>query len=727
MTAPVSSCCSSGSSPTDPSAESAIPIGYWIRLGLAILLTINSLVLALSFNVSSLTTPERRWIAIALAVATAIVVGLLGWPLLVNFFNSLRQRRTSMESLFVAGIFGATAYSVASMLRGEGAIYFEVVSVLIVIYSLGSLFKAKARQRAASELQRWSPEEMQCHLLLPDGSIQRRRVSEIETGDLVRVFPGQVIPVDGEVVLGQSLIKQLNMTGEPFAVAKHKSETVHAATHCVDGTLTIRATARGTDRGIDGIADSIRSWSDGKSKTEQRSQRVVAAFFWAVASAASFTMLFWGVAMSNWEAGLLNALAVMLVACPCAIGFATPIGLWSAMVKIAGLGFRFRNGDSVFKLAQVNHVVIDKTGTLTAFEPRLNELTIVDDQFEADELLRLIAAVEQVCDHPIAKIFHDQHEHFGATRESQTTGALRRAFEIEDIQLLPGRGVRATVAISRAKENLESEEVSFAIVRQPALVQLGMRSTKESEAATTGVAVHDGDAWTDRANRIEVELTTDPKRPDALQHHVDVNIDGQHVATAEFSEQRMPHLNALRHGLQDLDVRVSLVSGDLQERVDQLGFENAVGGMSPNDKLEFVRRLGKHNQLLFVGDGVNDVSAMSASAVSIAISEGAPLATQSADGIWNRKELSDLVKAMKIARLAASTIKTNILIAIVYNSIGISLAAAGWLHPVAAAVLMLISSLTVTIRSTRILGAEFGSSTKPNFRPLHHIEKCHET
>lgn len=724
MNSSVSSCCSGASSPTDLPVDAAIPIGYWIRLGISILLTINCLVLALSFNVSSLSAPERRWIAIALAAATAIVVGLLGWPLLANFFKSLRHGKTSMESLFVAGSFGATAYSVASMMRGEGAIYFEVVSVLIVIYSLGSLFKAKARQRATFELQRWSPEEMQCHLLLPDGSIERRPVSTIETGDLVRVFPSQIIPVDGEVVLGQALVKELNMTGEPFAILKSESETVQAATHCVDGTLTIRATVGGTNRGIDGIVNSIRSWSNGQSKTEQRSQRVVAIFFWVVAAAAVLTTLFWGVVMSNWETGLLNALAVMLVACPCAIGFATPIGLWSAMVRMAGLGFRFNNGDSIFTLANVNHVVIDKTGTLTAFEPQLKELLIVEDGYEVDELLSLIHAVEQVCDHPIAKIFHDQRV---VGSQKQTNETLRRVIEIEEVSLLPGRGVRATVAIGRAKGVLKSEGVVPASTQQPALVQLGIGTTEASGDKAAGVLKHDSEAWTDGPNRIEVELTSDLKRPNALHHYVDVNIDGRHVATAEFTEQQVPHVIEMQRGLENLGVRVSLLSGDVQERVDQLGFENAIGGMSPNDKLEFVRHLDKHDRVLFVGDGVNDVSAMSESSASIAISGGAPLATQSADGIWDRKELSDLVKAMKIARLAASTIKTNILIAIVYNSIGISLAAAGWLHPVAAAVLMLISSLTVTIRSTRILGAEFGSSTKPNFRPLHHIEKCHET
>ena len=705
MNSTASSCCSSSSSPITPSVDDAIPISYWIRLGVSVLITINSLVLALSFNVSSLSTPERFWIAIALAAATAIVVALLGWPLLVNFFKSLRHGSASMESLFVAGIFGAAAYSVASMLRGEGALYFEVVSVLVVIYSLGSLFKAKARHRATIALERWSPEEMQCHLLLPDGSIQRQLVSKIETGDLVRVFPGQLIPIDGKIVLGKALVKELNMTGEPFAVSKGEAETVQAATHCVDGTLTIRATVNGTDRSIDGIVNSIRSWSDGQSKTEQRSQRMVGYFFWAVATAALATTMFWGLVMSNWEAGLMNSLAVLLVACPCAIGFATPVGLWSAMVRVAGLGFRFRSGDAIFKLANVDHVVVDKTGTLTAFEPELKALSIIDDKFNTDELLRLIDAVEQVCDHPIAKIFHDQHV---AGSRNKLNDADQRVIEIEDVTLLPGRGVKATVAIGKAKYAVASKTAVAVLAQQSSLVQLGAVTTKASEQIAVDPVKPESEAWPNDSNRIEVELTSDLSRQDALNHFVDVSIDGQHVATAEFSEQEVPHLSTMRAGLDNLGIQVSLLSGDVQERVDQLGFANANGGMSPSDKHVFVEKLKPTKQILFVGDGVNDVSAMSASSVSIAVSGGAPLATQTADGVWKRDQLTDLVAALKIARLAAATIRTNILIAIVYNTIGISLAATGWLHPVAAAVLMLISSLTVTIRSTRILEFESG-------------------
>jgi len=674
-------CCA----PADPRRVAA-----WWRIGVGALVAVNSMTVDLALNTTE-SLPADREIAHAVTLAaTAITLALLGWPLLRAAVRELARRRITLEAMFVTGIVGAFTASLVAMLSGEGAVYFEVVSILLVVYAVGQQVTGAAQDRALAAARALAPGLAECEVLGEDGSVQRLPVAALRAGMRVRVSPGAVIPVDGVVERGEGFVREAEMTGELFAAARTPGDAVWAGTGCIDAQLVVRATADGGERRIDRILEAIERARAEPSSLQRRADRVAAWFLPAVVAVAAATFAGWTLA-SGWATGLFNAMAVLLIACPCAVGLATPLAAWVAIAALGRRGLLVRGGEAVEGLGSVATVVFDKTGTLTERRARLVALVpAAGGSLDEDALHAMLEAVERRTDHPVATAFHG------------LAGPAAAAVDVADVRLLPGAGVEARVRFGRLRAHLR--------------VGLPERLFETGEQRT---------AWAELRRSFDAA---------ASAREIAVLVDGRLAAGALVGEEVRETWPAAFAALRRLGLRTVVMTGDLAARAARLGIADVHAGLAPDDKLRLVRGLqagerggdgsskgaasarGRQGGVAFVGDGVNDAAAMAAAAVSVAVAEGAEVATEIADVTWVGGDLRVIPWAIGECRRAVRTIRTNLAFAFAYNAAGVTLAAAGLLHPVVAALLMTGSSLLVTLRAVSGSGAEDVPDGAPPWR-----------
>jgi P-type E1-E2 ATPase len=328
----------------------------------------------------------------------------LGTPLAIDAITQLLHRRITMELLFTLGVVAALATSVHSMLRGHGAVYFDVVCVLVIVYSVGRAINLYSRQRALSAVQSLTAGIERARLVAGDDE-RLVPASTIALGDCVRVFPGELIPIDGTVIAGSSFVRQTPFTGEWTSTVCGPGRHVLAGTACEDGTLLVEATAPGAARRVDRLAELIDSARRSPTSLQRQADRLVRWFVPLILVICGATFLGWMLA-DRWNAGLLNAMAVLLVACPCAAGLATPLALWSTLGELARRGLVASSGDAIERLAGVDGVIFDKTGTLADEQLALRTITTaLDDDNAADiSLTHLVDGLRQ----RLARV-HDIH------------------------------------------------------------------------------------------------------------------------------------------------------------------------------------------------------------------------------------------------------------------------------------------------------------------------------
>ena len=346
--------------------------GEWLRIGIAAMVAVLSMTFGLAVNISPPAPDARPWIHGVLAFSAVIVFALVGGPLCRRAWMELRAGRIVVEQLFLVGIVGAFAASLHCSLTGHGAIYYEIVAILLAIYNFGSIIGDRRRElvrRAADSLREQFDH---CARVAPDGGEERVAVSAIQIGDRIVVRPGDGVPIDGCVRTGTGFVREASITGEPFPVVKRPGDRVLAGGHTLDQALTIEATSPGSARQLDQLLDAVRAAQMQPSVLQYEADRMVAWFLPAVLLIAVFTGVGWTIG-AGWITGLFNALAVLLVACPCALGLATPIGLWGALGQLAQRGVVASSGELIERLARVDTVVFDKTGTLSD-----DEMTLVD-------------------------------------------------------------------------------------------------------------------------------------------------------------------------------------------------------------------------------------------------------------------------------------------------------------------------------------------------------------
>lgn len=616
------------------------------------LIAAQSMIFGLAINLSPPEGRARVVLHTVLAVSALVVFGLVGWPLLTRAIRSAVAGRVTFEQFFMVGILSAFGASLVCSFTGEGHVYYEVVAILLAIYTFGRII-ADQRKAAALDAARTLGREFErCDRVRNDGTTESVRVEEILAGDVVRVAAGGGVPVDGEIQRGSGYILETPLTGEPYPVVKREGDPVFAGSQCVDSGLEILATVAGRARRLDQIFSRVQAARDQPAHVQREADRLVAWFLPVVLLVAAGTFAFWS-ARAGWETGLFNALAVILVACPCSMGLATPIGLWSALADLAKRGVVASTSDLVEQLAKVNVVLFDKTGTLGEAELEMVDFVSIPSG-NRQEILAEVAALEAVSMHPIARVF----------RSTSPAGI------VHDFEMIPGIGVTGVVA-----HGDQSVRIS---IGNPEILSPGDQAI--AQELRHMLRIPSGDAT----------------------HEVYVLRDGTLSALACLRERlrdsAWPSIQELESG----GIKVAILTGDRVEAAAIHGLPDVRAGLSPDDKVNQIRAFqAQGSKVLFVGDGVNDAPALACADASLAISGGSGLAEQSAMGEIAHANLQAVTFAITRSRIAIRTMRQNLWFAAAYNIIAVTLAAIGVLHPVAAALIMLVSSFTVSTRALR--------------------------
>ncbi len=345
--------------------------GFTVRLGLGLLIAGQSMIFGLAINLEDTTSATVKWgVQSVILAGTLLVMALLGPALARNAVTEIRRGRLSIEALFLLTLAGALAASLQSLISGQGPIYFEVVSVLLVVYSLGKAIGAHSRSAALAAATRWAGAPDTCRIIDGAGRARQLEVGLALPGDLVEVRPGETIAVDGVIRSGVGFVSTAPVNGEPFAAVRRPGDSVLAGMASYDATFRIEATASGTSRQIDRLHEAVEQARSRPASLQAHADRLGRMFFPLIVIVAILTFAIWAL-IAGWQTGLFNAMSVLLVACPCAMGLATPIVVWSALNRLAERGLVANSGDFVERLAAVDRVFFDKTGTLTDDQLRI--------------------------------------------------------------------------------------------------------------------------------------------------------------------------------------------------------------------------------------------------------------------------------------------------------------------------------------------------------------------
>jgi len=643
----------------------------WLRIGLGLLVVGQTMALGLAVN---LTPPDGAayWILHGgLILSAAAVLIFLGGDLVGGAVESLRQRRISIDLLFLLTLGGAFGGSLVATFTHTGAVYYEVVAILIVVHTAGRMLGARSRLAALRAVDRTRERFEVCEVRRPDGGRLRRPVGEVGLGDTVLVAPGAPICVDGTVTAGRGYVQETSMTGEWRPVSRGPGDRVLAGTYSVDGSFDLRPVAG--PRRLDAVLAAVAESHLAPSALQRQADRLVQWFLPTVATVSLATFGFW-ILRAPWNQALFNAMAVLLVACPCAMGLATPVAVWGGLARLAGFGLVARTGDFLDALARCDFVCLDKTGTLST-ESLAVRAWRTEPAFAGREswLRAAVAAAEEGLAHPVAaalrqdcNVIRDQPPLDDAGGLSQVCHVIRDKLVVtKERRLEPGLGIVAEV----------SDEGGA-----PVELRVGERRLIEPSAGAAG-------------------------GPEARA--VWVAVDGQCAAVVELGETWREGLGEALAELRALDVAFEVLTGDASFAAGS-GPEPQLAvraGLTPEAKLARVRELAATGRCVaVVGDGINDAAAMSAAPASVAMAGGAELARAAAMAVFAGRDLRFLPRAIRVARAARRSVRVNLLFAAAYNTAGMALAAAGLLHPVAAALLMVGSSAFVSANALRSVG-----------------------
>lgn len=587
-------------------------------------------------------------------LATSIVMVVLGLPILRDALRGMAFSRLGVDSLIALGAFSAYAASIVNAMRGVSETYYDTATMILVFVTLGRFLEAKGRAGASEAVRSLKN-------LVPDKACVLREhgevvvpVAEVGLGERVLVRPGETVPLDGLILEGTGSLNEAALTGESRPVTKEPGDCLLAGTLNLNGGFILKITAPHEERAIAKLARIAEEAKRIKPSIAGLADRVAATFTPAVILLALAALIFW-TSRLGFVPGLFIALSVLLIACPCALGVATPLAFWTGLAIAARQGILIRSGIILEKLAKVDRLFCDKTGTLTHGSFRLTEIVkspITDDGLP---LLQIAASLEARSEHPIA----------AALRIAAAKAGLA-ALSVKGWQAEPGFGVRGRVG---------NEDTEYLLGSRRFLKQAGlkMQPTVETEASL-------------HAERGETPTF--------------LGWDGLVRAALVVEEEARIEAAEELTRLRKLGISVVLLTGDEQgsaARVAKtLAIEDYRWGLLPHQKVEAIQAAQRDaHGVAMVGDGINDAGALAAAHVGIAVGCGTDMARESADVVALGNHLPQLSWLFRLARSVRKVAVTNLAWSFTYNTIGIGLALAGWLSPVLAAIAMVLSSLFV--------------------------------
>ncbi len=581
--------------------------GGWLRVAVALVLAGQGMAFSLAANETPPDTPVAFWLLHgALAASAVVVFALLGGPLLRECGAALRAGRITVDLLFLMSLAGAFGVSVFSSLRRSGPIFYELVALLLAIYTIGKLLGARSRARALQAVETLREEHAVCTRLGPDDRTERVPVETVMVGESVRMAAGETISVDGVIQTGRSLVWTTPLTGEPDPAPLGPGDAVFAGMRSVDGTLVVRVTAAAGERRLDAMLRGIQAARLAPSQVQSAADRLAARFVPAVLFVVIGTFVFWS-SRGPLAAAVENSLAVLVVACPCALGLATPLGIWSGLVRLARLGVVARSGDFIEALATADLALFDKTGTLCEPGLRLRRFAVRPGSPLGERNLRAAVAVaEGGIDHPVAE----------ALRSGLISAETERErYAFVEARVVPGAGI-----IARVRDQTDD-------------------GVHEVLAGTTRLLADSG------AVRGRDDLPATPPSPGLRRVHV--AFDGTLAAEVELDEQPREQAAAVFAGLRALGLSVEILTGDPMFADDRWPDVPRATGLAPEDKAARVRAAQAAGQrVLFIGDGLNDAPALAAADVAIAIRQGAELARSNALAVVGGERLGTLPSAV---------------------------------------------------------------------------------
>jgi len=618
--------------------------------------------------------PRQAVHAVLLLLSTPVVFWAGG-----RFFRgavkAAQQKATDMNTLVAVGSLSAYLYSAAATLRPsifeqaglEVHVYFDGAAMIVSLVLLGRLLEAKARGETSSAIRKLMGLKPATARLLRDGGEEEVPVERVVEGDRLLVKPGESIPVDGTVVSGSSSVDESMLTGESLPVSKEAGEAVFAGTLNQQGSLVFEATRVGTDTALANIIRLVEEAQGSKAPIQRFADKVASVFVPVVMGIAVITFFVWyfGVPGSNFSRALLNFVSVLIIACPCSMGLATPTAVMVGTGLGAENGILVKSGESLEKAHELTTVVFDKTGTLTRGEPRLTDMEPAEDM-EARELLRWAASVEALSEHPLARSVVER-----ARREEIPL------VEVEDFQARSGLGVEGRCQGKR--------------------VLLGNLKLMKEEGLDT-------ESWEDRAASWVVQGKTVAY----------VALDGEVRGLLAMGDVVEDSAEEALARLKGMGLEVAMITGDHQATAEhiarQVGIDRILAEVLPEDKAEEIRKLqGEGRVVAMVGDGVNDAPALAVADVGMAVGGGSDIAVEAGDIALMRDDLHLVASAIRLSSLTMKVIRQNLFWAFFYNSLGIPVAAGALypffgilLNPMFAAAAMAMSSVSVVSNSLRL-------------------------
>jgi len=669
--------------PTLDDCENPELIDFQRRFAWTLPLTVAVAVLAmLGHRLQWFEMATQSWIELAL---TLPIVLWGGAPFFVRGAMSIVRRSPNMWTLIGLGTGAAFVYSVAATVApqlfpasfqsmGRVAVYFEAAAVIISLTLLGQILELKARSQTSAAIKSLlglAPKT--ARRIKADGTEEDIPLTHVHVGDSLRVRPGEKVPVDGAVTEGASAVDESMLTGEPMPVTKRAGDKLIGATLNTSGALVMRAEKVGAQTVLASIVQMVVQAQRSRAPMQRMADRVAGYFVVSVVAVALLTFFGWGLfgPEPSWVYGLINAVAVLIIACPCALGLATPMSIMVATGKAATQGVLFRDAAAIENLRKVDTLIVDKTGTLTEGKPRFDRV-VAAAGFADDEVLRLAASLDQGSEHPLAAAI------VAAAHERGL--ALDKA---EDFESSIGMGVRGSVGGK-----------ALALGNTALMTELGI-----------AVEVLKAQAEALRSEGASV-----------MHLVVDGRLAGLLAVSDPIKASTAQALAALKAG----GLRVIMATGDglttAQAVAAKLGIDEVHGEVKPADKLALVERLQREGRVVaMAGDGINDAPALARADVGVAMGTGTDVAMNSAQVTLVKGDLRGIVQARAISNDTIANMKQNLAFAFVYNALGVPLAAGalfpftGWLlSPMIAALSMSLSSVSVIGNALRLRGKAAG-------------------
>lgn len=605
------------------------------------------------------------WLQLALATPVQFFVGAQFYR---GAYKSLKNKSANMDVLVVLGTSAAYFYSIFLSFEwmqagsvGHAELYFEAAAVIITLILLGNLFEERAKGRTSQAISKLLSLQAKVATVLKDGKEIEIPIEEVVVGDTIVVRPGEKIPVDGEIISGQSAVDESMLTGESLPIDKAVGDSVVGATINTNGSLQIRARKVGKDTALAQIVKVVEEAQGSKADIQRIADKITGVFVPVVIGIAVITFFAWYLIITpnDFRSSIIPTISILVIACPCALGLATPTSIMAGSGKAAEMGILFKGGEHLENTQSIDTVVLDKTGTVTEGKPKLTDV-IIEDNFEEKQVLQLLASAENLSEHPLALAI--------------VLGVENRDIDlvaVDEFEALPGFGISALI-----KENK---------------ILAGTRNLMKSKDIKVN----------SKTEAIMEDLENDGKT--AMLVAINQEVAGI-VAVADTIKDTSKQAIKRMH---KLGLTVIMLTGDNQRTADaiasQVDIDEVIAEVLPDQKSDKIKDLqNKGYNVAMVGDGINDAPALVVADIGMAIGTGTDIAIEAADVTLMRGDLNSVADAIIMSKKTMRNIKQNLFWAFIYNTVGIPIAAAGLLAPWIAGAAMAFSSVSVVLNALRL-------------------------